>query len=312
MKICVIKGGFSKERDVSLSSGHTFENSIKNLGHELISFDLAKNNILQMMHMFELQKPDLIINALHGTFGEDGTIQGLFESFNIPYTHSNVLSSALSMDKVQSKRLFERFNIKTPSWTKESLQTLKTQGTDFPKPFIMKPTAEGSSIGVHIIKNQSDFDDALKQWHFGDEVLIEEYIKGREFTVSLLDDDVLGTCEVIPKKANFSDYASKYTEKLEERLIPAPITKKQEQIICEMSRNAKNILGCKGLIRTDILFNGKDFYLLELNTQPGFTPVSFAPLKAKQRGWSVDDLVQKIIDSALSHHKKTIIQKKTA
>ncbi|USO02279.1 MAG: D-alanine--D-alanine ligase [Alphaproteobacteria bacterium] len=301
MKICVIKGGFSSEREVSLSSGKAIEQSVKNLGHELISFDLTKDNILQMILMLHSQKPDCIFNALHGTFGEDGTIQGIFESCNIPYTHSNVLSSALAFDKVKSKYLFERFGIKTPEWILVPINILKIQGTNFPKPFFMKPIAQGSTIGVTLIETDDDLNNALKNWDFGKNALLERCIHGREMTVSILDDDILGTCELVQMRDKFSTYEAKYTEELEQRLVPAPITPEQEKAIKDITRKAYDLLECSGLARSDIIFDGKDFYLLEMNTQPGLTPTSFATIKVKQRGWTMDDLVQKMIDNALKN-----------
>ena len=304
MKICVIKGGLSNEREVSLSTGKTFEQSVINLGHELISFDLTKNNIVDMMLMLQSQKPDFILNALHGPFGEDGTIQGIFEMLRIPYSHSHVLASALAMNKIQSKYIFEQFGLTTPQWEKISIQDLKKYGTSFLKPFFLKPISEGSTIGVSLIKTDNDLKNALSTWNFGVNALIEKQIKGRELTVSLLDDEILGIAEIIPLKSEFSDYEAKYTEALEKRLIPAPITHDQAKQISALTKKAHYALGCTGLTRTDFIFDGKDFYILELNTQPGFTPTSFAPLKAKQRGWTVDQLVQKIIDSAFMHHNK--------
>lgn len=301
MKIFVVKGGFSREREISLRTGLTFENSIKNLGYECISFDLKENNIVEMIGLIQQIKPDLIMNALHGTFGEDGTLQGIFEALKIPFSHSGVLASSLAMNKVYSKLIFERFGLSVPAWYEVSIDMLKKGDIPLPMPFIIKPISEGSTIGTTLIQSLEDLKQALQNWNFGDHALIEEFIQGREFTISILDNEVLGIAEIKTNHTLF-DYEAKYTTGEADRIIPAPLNKELEKEVIHLAKMAHTVLGCKGLTRTDIMYDGEKFYLLEINTQPGFTQTSFAVLKAEQRGWSVDDLVLKLIQSALHHH----------
>jgi D-alanine-D-alanine ligase len=237
-------------------------------------------------------KPDVVFNALHGRFGEDGCIQGLLEILQIPYTHSGVLASSVAMDKPLAKLVFQAAGLKVPVGKILTSEEL-LKADPMKRPYVVKPANEGSSVGVYIIKEGDNFAPlpAGQSW------LVEEYIAGREITCAVLGDVPLGVTEIRPK-SGFYDYENKYTDGKTEHLCPAPLTKEEYNSVMEMALRAHKSLGCRGLSRSDFRYDGKDFYILEINTQPGMTSLSLSPEIAAYAGISFNELVEKLIESA--------------
>jgi len=302
LKVGVIAGGISSEREVSLSTGKEIYNSLKNLNYnaEFIDFD---NSLIE-----KLKKIDTAFIALHGKYGEDGTVQGLLEILKIPYTGSGVMSSAVAMDKIYSKRIFKYENIPTPAFLELNLKTVSNKEflksevkTAVGYPVIVKPNRGGSTIGVTIVKKESELADAVKlAFNFDDKVLVEKYIYGRLLTVGIIGDEpvALPVLEIRPK-SGFYDYASKYTPGLTEYLIPAPIKKTEAEMITDTALKCHRALECSALSRVDlILGDDKKAYFLEVNTIPGMTPTSLVPKAASCCGINFDMLVEIILNCA--------------
>jgi D-alanine-D-alanine ligase len=290
--IAVLKGGWSAEREVSLSSGAACAKALRELGYKVTEIDVQPD----IAEVLQKTKPDVVFNALHGRFGEDGCMQGLLEIMKIPYTHSGVLASSVAMDKPLAKVLFAAAGLKVPAGklvTHEEL--LKSE--PMKRPYVVKPANEGSSVGVYIFqdrdnKNWKDIQDSKDTvW------MVEEYISGREITVAVLNDKPLGVTEIRPK-SGFYDYENKYTDGKTEHLCPAPLIKDEYDAVMQMALVAHRALGCRGLTRSDFRYDGKDFYILEINTQPGMTSLSLSPEIAASVGISFNELVQQLVIAA--------------
>ncbi len=292
MRVAILKGGMSAERDVSLSSGAAVEKAVAALGHEAIAIDAKEDFPEQIKNA----KPDVVFNALHGRYGEDGCVQGVLEMLKIPYTHSGVLASALAMDKPMAKEIFARAGLRCAEGKVVSKAEMK-KGDPIARPYVIKPLNEGSSVGVVIVEEGTNITFDEQGWQFGDEVLVESYIPGREIQVAVLDDEALGAIEIKPL-TRFYDYEAKYTDGKAEHLMPAPLPEPVYAEVLELGLRAHKVLGCRGLTRSDFRYDGKDFYLLETNTQPGMTPLSLAPEIAAHRGISFNDLVAKLLEGA--------------
>lgn len=308
--IAVLKGGWSAEREVSLNSGAASAKALSELGYKVTEIDVQPDVAEQLQKV----KPDVAFNALHGTFGEDGCMQGVLEMLKIPYTHSGVLASALAMDKPMAKVVFEAAGLKCPKGVVISRADMK-KGDPMKRPYVAKPAAEGSSVGVHIVlegenrtlaqlvdSGQDTLDKEQKKstahcplptahW------LIEEYIPGREITAAVLNDKALGVTEIRPK-SGFYDYENKYTDGKTEHLCPAPLPKELYEEVMELALRAHKALGCRGLSRSDFRYDGKEFYLLEVNTQPGMTNLSLSPEIAAHAGISFNELVRLLVEDA--------------
>jgi len=302
MKILVLYGGRSVEREVSLVSGKACAEALQTKGHQVSLFDLAEG-VPALLRILE-DRPDLVFNALHGRWGEDGNIQGLLNMLGIPYTHSGVLASALAMDKVMAKRLFAQVGLRCPSGLISDRRSLLA-GDPLPRPYVVKPIREGSSVGVVIVK---EGDNALPyfedDWPFGEEVLVERYIPGRELTVAVMGDRALAVTELRPRQG-FYDYEAKYTEGKTDHLVPAPLEEDLRREAMESALAAHRALGCRGVSRADFRFDDREeageeggLYLLEVNTQPGMTPLSLVPEQAAYCGISFPDLVEWIAERA--------------
>jgi D-alanine-D-alanine ligase len=290
LKVAVLKGGWSLEREVSLVSGNEIEKALKELGHEVYLIDVQKN-LEQLIEDLKTIKPDIVFNALHGKGGEDGTIQSILDFLCIPYTHSSITSSATAMNKYLSKQIFEFHSIPVP---KSKLLTKEEyKNSNLKLPYVIKPVDEGSSFGVKIILNHDDEKNAKKNWSF-DYALVEEFLDGREITVGVLNDNVLGTLEIIYKN-EFYDFEAKYTDGASTHLTPAPLEKHEEDTVCDLALKAHKALMCSGVSRSDFIFANNTFYLLELNTQPGMTPISLLPDIAKSKGLFYKDVVNQIL-----------------
>ncbi len=303
-KICVLMGGRSGEREVSLRSGKRVFESLKTQGFNVISMDLEDDLVSRLKG----KKVDIVYNILHGRFGEDGTVQGLLEMANIPYTGSKVLASALAMNKLASKRVFDAVGIPTPRYLEVSaLNDVKKEADRiqkvFPFPLVLKPTSEGSSLGVTLIKERDKFGEILEKTvaEFKD-VFVEEYIRGKEVTVGILGKDrelqALPILELVPKN-EFYDYHAKYTAGMTDFVLPARLSKPLYQHTQEVALAAHRALGCYGVSRVDIIVGNDHIpYVHDVNTIPGMTDRSDLPAEAAHAGISFDELVVRVLESA--------------
>jgi D-alanine-D-alanine ligase len=290
--VAVLKGGWSAEREVSLVSGAACAKALRELGYDVTEIDLQPDIAAVLSRV----KPDVVFNALHGRFGEDGCVQGLLELMNIPYTHSGVLASSVAMDKPMAKRVFEAAGLRCPKGMVVNRETM-FKGDPMPRPYVAKPANEGSSVGVKLVFENDGFFFTAENWQLGESVLVEQYISGREITVAVLNDRPLGVTEIRPKDG-FYDYENKYTDGKTEHLCPAPLPPAKLEEVMQLAVTAHRALGCRGLSRSDFRYDEKEFYLLEINTQPGMTPLSLSPEIAAHAGISFNSLVQMLVEDA--------------
>ena len=297
-KILILAGGISKERLISLDTGLQVAKELKKNGYKVKIFE-PDNNLSKNIYKF---RPNVIFNALHGQFGEDGYIQTILEGFKIPYTHSGVLASSLAMDKAISKKIFIKNKINTPKYIKYSYEKnndylIKTIEKKLKFPVVIKPINEGSSVNVFICtkKNISKILNTMKVYK---EIMIEEFIGGREIQVAIMDNKKLGAIELKPKR-KFYDYKAKYSVNAKtEHIIPVELPKNKFNEVMDLSLKAHKIIGCKGVTRSDFKFYKNKFYLLEINTQPGMTKLSLVPEIAKYKGISFIKLIEWILKDA--------------
>jgi D-alanine-D-alanine ligase len=297
-KILVISGGFSKEREISIQTGIQVARELKKNGY-IVKVCEPDNEIYKIVEKF---KPNKIFNALHGQFGEDGYFQTILENIGIPYTHSGVEASAKAMDKEVSKKLFIKNKILTPRYIKfdfdRPYSKLQNQiQNSFGFPVVIKPIAEGSSVDVFIC-NKLNFKKKIKLLENYNKILIEQFIPGREIQASILGKKKLGAIELKPKR-KFYDYQAKYDSKAKtEHIIPVNISKKDLKILMNISLRAHNLLGCRGVTRSDFKFFNNRFYLLEINTQPGMTKLSLVPEICAHKGISFIKLIELLLNDA--------------
>lgn len=292
--VAVLMGGWSSEREVSLSSGAGVVKALKELGYHVRSIDVTED--MQSLLSALSPKPDVVFNALHGTGGEDGVIQGVLDVLKVPYTHSGVGSSALAMNKVLSKKIFEFEGIPTLPWKVVHRMTLKDD-CPFPLPVVVKPIREGSSRGVFIVKDSFPQELFSDTWAFGEDVLVEPYKPGREISVGVLGDRALGAIEIRPK-TEFYDYTTKYTDGYADHLMPAPLSEDERKTALDYALRAHKALECRAASRADFIYHDGTFYLLEVNTQPGLTPLSLLPEIAAHEGISFPKLLEHMIENA--------------
>lgn len=298
MRIAVLMGGRSAEREVSLNTGKAVADALRNKGYEPIALDVGLDIAKRMLE----EGIQVAFIALHGRYGEDGVIQGLLESMDIPYTGSGVAASAVGMDKVKSRMIFQQLGLPVPSYRFVTLNEAPglSPGENAPAfPVVVKPAAEGSSVGVHIVRGLEGLQPALKEvFSYGPIALVEPYIKGREIQVGILNDEALGAIEIRPK-VEFYDYRAKYTDGLAEHLFPAPLSRNIYQQALDLGLAAHKALGCEGGTRVDMLLeNDSRFSLLEVNTLPGMTSLSLLPEIARGVGISFEDLCERILIGA--------------
>lgn len=295
MHVAVLKGGMSAEREVSLTSGAAVEKALLALGHKVTAIDVSANVVEDLQRA----KPDAAFNALHGRYGEDGCIQGLLEILKIPYTHSGVLASAVAMDKPMAKVVFEKAGLRVAKGIVAHKDELIGKDV-MPRPYVVKPANEGSSVGVKLVFEKDNFFFTKENWPYGETVLVEQYIPGRELTAAVLDDVPLGVTEItIP--AGFYDYENKYTAGGSVHICPAQLPKEVYEQVQQMALTAHRALGCRSLTRSDFRWDEKGdgkIYILETNTQPGMTPMSLSPELAAYAGISFNELVAKILATA--------------
>jgi len=296
--IAVVMGGLSGEREVSLSSAAGIIKHLNLLGYKVTPIDMGRD----IAEVLTKLKPDLVFNALHGTYGEDGCIQGVLEILGIPYTHSGILASAIGMDKPKAKALFTANGILCPEG-RILHRSEQLTGDPMPRPYVIKPLSEGSSLGVHIIMDGDNFDVRDYDWKYGDEVILERFIPGKEIQVAVLGDKAVGAIEIRPK-GRFYDYEAKYTDGKAEHIMPAPISSAAYDEVLAIALSVHRILGCRSVSRVDFRYDdtvGGDgkFYLLEINTHPGMTPLSLVPEIAAYAGISFPELLEIIIRDAV-------------
>lgn len=304
MKIAVLYGGWAPEREVSIKSGENISRVLKNLGYEVAEIDVKKD-LKDLTDQLYRINPDFVFNILHGIGGEDGVIQGVLEMFGKPYSTSDVLSSAISFDKAICKTIVKAKGVRVIEGQEISSTDIVninvSEQLNFDYPFVIKPSANGSSVGVFIIHNEADLNDLKKQnWTFGQKVIIEKYIQGREFTVLVLNGKAIGAVEITYKN-EFYDYASKYDIGGSSHIADYELDEATSSEMLKMSEDAFIACGCRGIARVDFRYDNEKVYFLELNTQPGMTDVSLTPDIARFNGISIEDLLQEIIESSISN-----------
>jgi len=299
-RIVVLVGGMSRERDISLETGNAVSIALDQLGYDARTLDVGSDLVEKLTKLKGNGEVGVVFNALHGRYGEDGCVQGLCELLKIPYTHSGVLSSALAMNKVVSKQLFRKAGIPVPEGDVRSVRDVFTEEVRVP-PFVVKPIDEGSSLGVLVVKDKSQTILDQPFWKGHKEVLVEEYIPGRELTVAVLDERSLEVLEIKPKQG-FYDFESKYTPGRTEYLIPAPLPADVREEVLHYAQLAHVTLGCSGVTRADFRYDesrrNEGIKLLEINTQPGLTPTSLVPQIAAYAGLTFNALVDWMVRNA--------------
>ena len=299
--VAVLMGGLSAEREVSKASGMAVHDALRKIGYRQVTLMDVDHSIAAKLDDL---RPDVAFNALHGRWGEDGRIQGILEYLQIPYTHSGVLASALAMDKQRSKALFQEAGIPVAESKVVSLEAAAAAHPMMP-PYVVKPVAEGSSVGIHIVSSDDEAPVSQlldeKDVH-GGSVMVERFVPGRELTCAVMDDVALGVLEIIPR-GGFYDYDSKYSEGGSQHVCPADIPDRLTRKIQTYALKAHQALGCRGATRADFRFDEKageegELVILEVNTQPGLTPTSLLPDIARQAGHSFEELIMWMVDDA--------------
>jgi D-alanine-D-alanine ligase len=298
--VALLMGGWSPEREVSLSSGRECAKALRDRGYGVRVIDVGRDlpGLLRALD----PRPDVVFNALHGIGGEDGTVQGVLEMLRIPYTHSGVLASALAMHKPTAKTIFRAAGLPVVEGLVARPEQL-AEADPLPAPFVVKPTDQGSSVGVRIVRhNDNSWREEVKAWRFGTELLVERFIPGRELTVAILGDRALGVCEIEPR-GSFYDYNAKYAAGGSIHRTPAPVPAQAYEEALDIALRAHRALGCRGVSRADLRFDdtpegGGRLYLLEVNTQPGMTPTSLVPDIARYAGVGFDELVAWLVENA--------------
>jgi D-alanine-D-alanine ligase len=305
LHIVVLMGGWSAERQVSLSSGAGIAEALESLGHRVTRIDMDRNVAARLAEA----APDLVFNALHGSPGEDGSIQGLMDIMGLRYTHSGLATSVIAIDKVLTKQALVPHGVPMPGGRIVATEDLYA-ADPLARPYVLKPVNEGSSVGVAIVTDEGNYGNPISReargpWQEFDELLAEPYVRGRELTTAVLGDRALGVTELRPK-SGWYDYDAKYTEGMTEHIFPAPVPGHIAEACKAIALRAHQLLGCKGCSRADFRWDderGVDgLFLLEVNTQPGMTPLSLVPEQARHIGMSYPELVQAIVDEALKDH----------
>lgn len=302
-KVALLMGGWSAEREISLVSAQGVKKALEELGHDVTPIDVTRN--LEALSSALEPDFDVVFNALHGTGGEDGVIQGLLQIRNIPYTHCGVMASAVGMNKLMSLKLFDQANLPIAPHTIVSYDKL-SQCNPYEFPYVVKPISDGSSKGVFIVFSEEDKKkhmESTQSWPFGKDALIEKYIPGREIQVAVMGDKAIGAIEICPL-TGFYDYEAKYTSGKAKHLMPAPLAPHHYEMALDLALKAHQAIDARGITRTDLRFDDTNpnqepkFYILEVNTQPGMTPLSLVPEIAAHSGISYTDLVQWLLDHA--------------
>ncbi len=299
-RVAVLMGGWSSEREVSLVSGRGCADALGAVGYDVQRIDVTRD--LDALVAALVPRPDIVFNALHGTGGEDGTIQGVLECLRIPYTHSGVLASAVAMHKPTANAVFAAAGLPVPGGKVLSREAL-AGGDPLPRPFVVKPPSEGSSVGVRIVRvNDNSWAEEARRWAYPD-ALAEPFIPGRELTVAVMGERALGVLEIRPNNTTMYDYTAKYAPGGSTHLMPAPIHPRAYDEALDISLRAHRALGCRGVSRADLRYDDTRgepgrLVLLEVNTQPGMTPTSLVPDIAKHAGIDFAALVRWMVENA--------------
>ncbi|MBI4743908.1 MAG: D-alanine--D-alanine ligase [Actinobacteria bacterium] len=307
-RIAVLMGGHSLERDISLKSGHRVAGALKEKGYRVASIDVDEN----LVKTLKEERFDLAFLTLHGKYGEDGTVQELLEILEMPYTGSSVLSSILGMNKELSKEFFVKENIPTPKFYALSTGAFKEMGASAALdnvigkigfPIVVKPSGQGSALGIKFVNKKEDLTSALiGALSYDDTVILEEYINGTEITASIIgnkETEILPLVEIVPQK-EFFDFESMYTKGLTEYFVPARISDESTKKANEIAFKVYNLFDCRGACRVDMIVKDEQIYVLEINTIPGMTDTSLLPMAAKEAGMDFPDLVEKLVGLALN------------
>jgi len=298
--VAVLMGGWSAEREVSLRSGKACADALARQDYRVTRIDVGRD----IAAVLTMVKPDVALNVLHGRPGEDGTLQGLLEILAVPYTHSGVLASALAMQKDVAKDLFRAAGVPVPEGIVASRFEVAKEHL-LPPPYVVKPIAEGSSVGVFVVTEQHSHPPqelTREDWDYGDRVIVEKYIAGKELTCAIMGEEALGVIEIVPM-VRFYDYEAKYAPGGSKHILPAPVSSFVYQQVRELSLGAHRALGCRGVSRSDFRYDDRiegtgGLVCLEVNTQPGMTETSLVPELAAHAGITFDELVQWMIEDA--------------
>lgn len=293
--VVVLMGGLSSEKEVSVSSGNNVCKALDNLGYKYTILNPTQN----VANEISILKPDVVFNALHGTFGEDGSIPGILESLRIPYTHSGILASSIGFNKEMTKNILSFHGVRMPKSIIAHIKDAVTKDL-MPRPYVIKPLQQGSTVGVYIVHPETKLDIDPKTWAYGDMVMVEQFIPGLELSTAVLGNKSLGTLEIIPK-GGFNDYAAKYTPGLSEHVFPAQIPQEALDECDKFAETAHNVLGCRSISRSDFRYDAKGdgkVYFLEINTHPGLTNTSIVPDILKGKKMTMEQLVDKLINEA--------------
>jgi D-alanine-D-alanine ligase len=289
-------GGSSSEREISLKSGKAVVDALRQEGYNVIALDVS-DNLKQVQNRLEEAHINVAFIALHGRFGEDGTIQKLLESLNIPYTGSGVKASSLALDKIASRKKFKDFGIAVPEY-RIVTSDVSVNDDNLHFPLVVKPSSQGSSIGLSIVEDKKDLSKAIKlALSFDEQVIVEEYIYGREITVGILDEEALPVVQIVPKR-RFYDYQAKYKKGMSEYLIPAPLSDDEYRKAQEVGLSAHRCLGCRDFSRIDMIIHKGKSVVLEVNTIPGLTSNSLLPKAAEAIGINFNQLCVRLIELA--------------
>ena len=300
-RVVVLMGGFSAEREVSLNSGAAVAAALEKAGYAVATIDVRRD-LRTLVAGLEATRPWVVFNALHGRFGEDGSVQGLLDILRIPYTHSGLLASAMAMDKAMARRIFTQAGIPVAEGRVVDRAELLA-GDPMPRPYVLKPLNEGSSVGVHIVRDGDDNPVTGGDWTFGDKLLVEEFVPGREITVAVMGDRPLGATEITSDRG-FYDYAAKYLPGGSRHLVPAPLPPEAYEQALALALKAHQALGCRGVSRADLRYDDSRpegigrFAMLEVNTQPGMTATSLVPELAAHAGIGFPELVTWMVENA--------------
>ena len=307
LHVLVLMGGWSSEREVSLTSGKGVAEALEARGHKVTRLDMGRDVAAKIAEA----APDVVFNALHGVPGEDGTVQGMLDLMGVPYTHSGLATSVVAIDKQLTKHELVPHGVPMPGGRIVKSADLHA-GDPLQRPYVLKPVNEGSSVGVAIVTADGNYGnpiarDATGPWQEFESLLAEPYIRGRELTSAVLGDRALGVTELVPK-SGFYDFDAKYTDGMTEHVCPARIPEEIARLCCEYALKAHKLLGCRGVSRSDFRWDderGQDgLFLLETNTQPGMTPLSLVPEQARHCGIEYGELCEIVIEDALRHFGK--------
>ncbi|WP_424811556.1 D-alanine--D-alanine ligase [Roseococcus sp. YIM B11640] len=300
--VAVLHGGISAEREVSLASGAKVIDALREAGYRVTPLDVG-TDLAATIATLRASAPDVVFNALHGRFGEDGCIQGVLDWMGLPYTHSGVRASALAMDKVAAKAVFRAAGLPVTPHRVVDIEELEAEDP-MPRPYVVKPVNEGSSVGVHIVRSGDNRRaEIARNWRFGKQALVEEYIPGRELTVGVMGDRALAVTDILADAGEFYDYDSKYANGGSRHVIPAQVAPEIYEKAMEVAVAAHQALGCRGASRSDFRYDDTAgepgrLILLEVNTQPGLTPTSLLPEQAAHRGIDFKALCAWMVEQA--------------